>query len=55
MPAVRRLNRTSTLLAYFELNKIDHAARQFTYIEIPSYYVYKQHKENGHKVYRWFE
>ena len=49
------LNRTSTLLAYFELNKNDHAARQFTYTEIPSHYMYKQHKENGQKVYRWSE
>ena len=48
------LNRTSTLLAYFELNKNDHAARQFTYTQIPSH-VYKQHKENGHEVFRWSE
>ena len=49
------LNPTSTLLAYFELNKNDHAARQFTYTQIPSHYVYKQHKENRHKVFRWSE
>ena len=49
------LNRTSTLLAYFELNENDHAARQFTYTQIPSHYMYKQHKENGHKVFRWSE
>ena len=32
---------TSTILAYFELNKNDHTARQFTYTQIPSHYVYK--------------
>ena len=49
------LKRTSTLLAYFELNKNNHAARQFSHTQIPSHYVYKQHKENGHKVFRWSE
>ena len=49
------LNRTSTLLAYFELNENDHAARQFTHTQIPSHYVYKHHKENSNKVFKWFE
>ena len=47
------LNRSSILLAYFDLNKQDISARQYTYAEISSHYVFKQHNENGHKVFRW--
>ena len=47
------LNRSSTLLAYFDLNKQDISARQYTYAEIPAHYVFKQHNDNGHKVFRW--
>ena len=46
------LNRSSTLLAYFDLNKQDILAKQYTYAEIPAHYVSKHHNDNGHKVYR---
>ena len=49
------LNRSSilhTLLAYFDLIKQDTSARQYTYAEIPAHYVFKQHNDNGHKVFR---
>ena len=35
------LNRSSTLLAYFDLNKQDISARQYTYAEIPAHFVFK--------------
>ena len=35
------LNQSSTLLAYFYLNKQDISARQYTYAEIPAHYVLK--------------
>ena len=47
------LSRSSTLLAYFDLNKQDISARQYTYNEIPAHYVFKQHNDNGHKFFRW--
>ena len=47
------LPKRSTLLAYFDLNKHDISARQYTYAEIPAHYVFKQHNDNGHNVYRW--
>ena len=49
------LARTSTLLAFFELNERDQSARQYTYAEIPAHYVFKQCNENRHKVYKWFK
>ena len=45
-------NRSSTLLAYFDFNKRDISARQYTYAEIPAHCVFKQHNDNGHKVFR---
>ena len=47
------LNRSSTSLAYFDLNKQDISVRQYTYAEIPAHYVPKQHNDNGHTVFRW--
>ena len=47
------LNRSSTLLAYFDFNKEDISARHYTYTEISAHYVFKQHNDNGHKVFRW--
>ena len=47
------LNRRSTLSDYFDVNKEDISARQYTYAEIPAHYVFKQHNDNGHKVFRW--
>ena len=44
------LSRSSTLLAYFDLNKQDISARQYTYAEIPAHYVFKQYNDNGHKI-----
>ena len=46
------LNRSSTLLAYLDLNKQDISVRQYTYAEIPAHYVFKQHNDNVHKVFR---
>ena len=34
------LNQSSTLLAYFDLNKQDISARQYTYAEISAHYVF---------------
>ena len=47
------LNRSSTLLPYFNLNNQDISARQYTYAKISAHYIYKQHNDNGHKVFRW--
>ena len=47
------LNRSNILLAYFALNKQDISARQYTYAKISAHYVFKQHNDNGHKVFRW--
>ena len=47
------LNRRSTLSDYFDLNKEDILARQYTYAEISAHYIFKQHNANSHKVYRW--
>ena len=35
------------------MNKQDISARQYTYAGIPAHYVFKQHNDNGHKVFRW--
>ena len=42
------LNRSSTLLSYFDFNKQDISARQYIYAEIPAHYVFKQHNDSGH-------
>ena len=47
------LNRSSALLAYFNLNKQDISARQYSCAEIPAHYVFKQHNDNGHEVFIW--
>ncbi|XP_073399748.1 uncharacterized protein [Dendrobates tinctorius] len=38
----QKLNSNSTLMAYFNLNKIDHNAHNYFYREIPEHYVWKQ-------------
>ena len=45
-------NKRSTLMAWFELNQNDPAAREFLYHQIPEHYVYKKVEEmvNGKKV-----
>ena len=46
------LNRSSTLLVHFELNRSYSTARHYTYTEIPAHYVFKQDNVNGNKIYR---
>ena len=36
---------------YFDLNKEDISARQYTYAEISGHYIFKLHNDKGHKVY----
>ena len=36
---------------YFDLNKEDISARQYTYAEISAHYIFKLHNDKGHKVY----
>ena len=49
---ISALNKTTTLLDYFELNVRDPSARQYYYMGIPSHYVFKVVTENGVKVSR---
>ena len=49
---VAALNRSNTLLAYFELNRSDSTAWHYTYTEIPARYVFKQDYVSGNKFYR---
>ncbi|XP_043474383.1 uncharacterized protein LOC122506333 [Leptopilina heterotoma] len=45
------LQKRTMLLEYFDLNRRDPQARQYTYAEIPCYYVFK--KEGGENALKW--
>ncbi|XP_043470930.1 uncharacterized protein LOC122504097 [Leptopilina heterotoma] len=45
------LQKRTMLLEYFDLNRRDPQARQYTYAEIPCYYVFK--KERGENALKW--
>ena len=46
-------NQTTMLLDYFELNKRDVEARNYTYVQIPQHYTYKTKKVNENKICCW--
>ena len=43
--AVVNRRNTSSLLEWFEMNKTDPAARQYTYLEFPRHYVWSKNKK----------
>ncbi|XP_043485189.1 uncharacterized protein LOC122513026 [Leptopilina heterotoma] len=47
------LQKRTMLLEYFDLNRRDSQARQYTYAEIPCYYVFK--KERGENALKWMK
>ncbi|KYM96549.1 ATP-dependent DNA helicase PIF1 [Cyphomyrmex costatus] len=47
------LNQATMLIDYFSLNSRDEEAKQYLYVEIPRYYIFKKEKINGRNVSRW--
>ncbi|KYM93650.1 ATP-dependent DNA helicase PIF1, partial [Cyphomyrmex costatus] len=50
---ITALNQVTMLIDYFNLNSRDEEARQYLYIEIPRYYLFKKEKINGKDIARW--
>ncbi|KYN16225.1 DNA repair and recombination protein pif1, mitochondrial [Trachymyrmex cornetzi] len=50
---ISALNQATMLIDYFSLNSRDQEAKQYLYVEIPRYYVFKKEKINGRNVSRW--